>query len=325
MGRGSMTQADFSYSSALDGAGLAASVAIFADGTVQRQQMAQDMEAAGFRVSQSAELAELLSGEVTLLGDVVLMECLTVDAQVVAALARLDMRVVRSGAQLIVLTSMQALDSVFAAFEQSSPQILVDSTRADRVVAVGRIAGNADNRRVRDLSEQDRLALLRLSEQVDAIAQRLDGLESTPVHSASVFRLSDKGEEYHVEKAGNAAPRRVALPNPRVVRRVIQQRQARAKFFDAELFADPAWDMLLDLVAAKGEKAQVSVTSLCIAAGVPATTALRWIRQMTEAGLFERVEDEADRRRAFIALSDRASDAMARYFAEIEAPVAAAA
>jgi len=320
-----MTQADFSYSSALDGAGLAASVAIFADGTVQRQQMAQDMEAAGFRVSQSAELAELLSGEVTLLGDVVLMECLTVDAQVVAALARLDMRVVRSGAQLIVLTSMQALDSVFAAFEQSSPQILVDSTRADRVVAVGRIAGNADNRRVRDLSEQDRLALLRLSEQVDAIAQRLDGLESTPVHSASVFRLSDKGEEYHVEKAGNAAPRRVALPNPRVVRRVIQQRQARAKFFDAELFADPAWDMLLDLVAAKGEKAQVSVTSLCIAAGVPATTALRWIRQMTEAGLFERVEDEADRRRAFIALSDRASDAMARYFAEIEAPVAAAA
>jgi DNA-binding MarR family transcriptional regulator len=38
---------------------------------------------------------------------------------------------------------------------------------------------------------------------------------------------------------------------------------------------------------------------------------------MTEAGLFERVEDEADRRRAFIALSDAAADAMARYFAEL--------
>lgn len=320
-----MTQADFTYSCALDGAGLAASVAIFADGAVQRAQMAQDMESAGFRVSQSAELSELLSGEVTLLGDVVLIECCDVDAQVMAALARLDMRVARSGTQLIVLTSMRALDGVFAAFDQSAPQILVDSTRADQVVAVGRIAGHADNRRVRDLSEQDRLALLRLSEQVDAIAQRLDGLESTPVHSASVFRLSDKGEEYHVEQAPKPAPRRVALPNPRVVRRVIQQRQARAKFFDAELFADPAWDMLLDLTAAKGEKAQVSVTSLCIASGVPATTALRWIRQMTDAGLFERVEDEVDRRRAFIALTERASDAMARYFAEIEMPVAAAA
>ena len=60
----------------------------------------------------------------------------------------------------------------------------------------------------------------------------------------------------------------------------------------------------------------MSVTSLCIASGVPPTTALRWIGQMTEAGLFQRVEDEADRRRAFIALTDRAADSMARYFVE---------
>jgi hypothetical protein len=38
---------------------------------------------------------------------------------------------------------------------------------------------------------------------------------------------------------------------------------------------------------------------------VPPTTALRWIGQMTEAGLLERVEDETDRRRAFIALTDK--------------------
>jgi DNA-binding MarR family transcriptional regulator len=38
---------------------------------------------------------------------------------------------------------------------------------------------------------------------------------------------------------------------------------------------------------------------------------------MTEAGLLERVEDEIDRRRAFIALTDKAADAMARYFAEL--------
>ena len=75
--------------------------------------------------------------------------------------------------------------------------------------------------------------------------------------------------------------------------------------------------MLLDLTAARSEHARVSVTSLCIASGVPPTTALRWIGQMTDAGLFERVEDDTDRRRAFIALTDRAADAMARYFAEI--------
>ena len=81
--------------------------------------------------------------------------------------------------------------------------------------------------------------------------------------------------------------------------------------------------MLLDLTAARAEHQRVSVTSLCIASGVPPTTALRWIGQMTESGLFQRVEDDADRRRAFIALSDRSADAMARYFAAVGAGAAA--
>lgn len=38
---------------------------------------------------------------------------------------------------------------------------------------------------------------------------------------------------------------------------------------------------------------------------------------MVETGLLERIEDEVDRRRAFIALTDKAADAMARYFAEL--------
>ena len=104
--------------------------------------------------------------------------------------------------------------------------------------------------------------------------------------------------------------------DPRLVRQIIRQRQLRARFFDGDLFADPAWDMLLDLTAARAEHGRVSVTSLCIVSGVPPTTALRWIGQMTDAGLLERVEDETDRRRAFITLTDKAADAMARFFSE---------
>lgn len=99
------------------------------------------------------------------------------------------------------------------------------------------------------------------------------------------------------------------------MRRIIRQRQLRARFFDGELFADPAWDILLDLTAARVEHTRVSVTSLCIASGVPPTTALRWIAQMRETGLVERVEDESDKRRAFISLTDKAADGMARFFA----------
>jgi DNA-binding MarR family transcriptional regulator len=97
----------------------------------------------------------------------------------------------------------------------------------------------------------------------------------------------------------------------------MRQGQLRARFFDGVLFADPAWDMLLDLTAARVEHTRVSVTSLCIASGVPPTTALRWIGQMTRAGLLERVEDQSDRRRVFRALRAGAADAMARYFAEL--------
>jgi len=50
---------------------------------------------------------------------------------------------------------------------------------------------------------------------------------------------------------------------------------------------------------------------------VPPTTALRWIGQLTEAGLLQRVEDDTDRRGAFITLTDRAADAMARNFDEL--------
>ena len=46
---------------------------------------------------------------------------------------------------------------------------------------------------------------------------------------------------------------------------------------------------------------------------------------MTENGLFERVEDPSDKRRAFISLSAKSREAMSRYFALIEAPLAAAA
>ena len=99
--------------------------------------------------------------------------------------------------------------------------------------------------------------------------------------------------------------------------RLSRQRQLRARYFDPALFADPAWDILLDLTAARAEHARVSVSSLCIASGVPATTALRWIAQMVEAGLLDRQEDVTDRRRAFIVLSDAAADSMARYFAEL--------
>lgn len=328
-------QADFTYEQrghdiACDPAGLPVRVAIFADRPGMRTQITQDMEGAGFRAMDGGAITVLLEGPITLLGDVVMVDCPVVDGGILAALARLDMRAARAGAQLVVSTTMDALDDVFAALDQSQPQILVEPSRAERVVAVGRVLSGMSHGRLREMSDEDRLALLRLSQQVETIAKELDRI-SVQNESAGQ-RLSEFSQDWRgsdaqrpVIGASGQPLATLPLPDPRLVRAMIAQRQARAKFFDAELFSDPAWDMLLDLTAAHAEHQRVSVTSLCIAAGVPATTALRWIKQMVDTGVFERVADASDKRRAFIALSERSVDAMARYFAAIQVPMARAA
>jgi len=319
-----MPQADFAYAPANDAAGLALAVSVFADRAHLRDEVRDDALAAGLALRECGAVAALLDGEPRPLGEVVLLDCPAVDAAMLAALARLDMRAARSGAQLVISTTVAALDDVFACCDQSAPQILVDPTRAERVIALGRVLARVPNLRLRELAEDERLTLLRLTEQVGQIAQRLEklsGIQPAVLGDDKLFRFESPAPAYNGPEAGGGEPLahapRPALPEPRLVRRIIRQRQLRGRFFDSEMFADPAWDILLDLTAARAEHARVSVTSLCIASGVPPTTALRWIGQLTDAGLLERVEDDADRRRAFIALTDKAADAMARYFAAI--------
>ncbi|HSX56570.1 MAG TPA: winged helix DNA-binding protein [Sphingomonas sp.] len=103
------------------------------------------------------------------------------------------------------------------------------------------------------------------------------------------------------------------------VRALIRRRRLRERFFEEELFADPAWDMLLDLYAARLEGGRVCVSSLCYAAAVPSTTALRWIAQMTKAGLLAREADPHDRRRHYMLLTERAAASMNAYFLSLAA------
>ena len=103
------------------------------------------------------------------------------------------------------------------------------------------------------------------------------------------------------------------------VRRVIAARTARRRFFNNDLFADPAWDILLDLYALRCEQHRTSVSKLCIAAGVPATTALRWIDKLQKDGLIERTADPLDARRVWVMISDAGFEAMSDYLSELAA------
>jgi hypothetical protein len=111
--------------------------------------------------------------------------------------------------------------------------------------------------------------------------------------------------------------RRAAVPAvdaAEPVRSVIAARRRRARFFPSDMFADPAWDILLDLYLAEIEQRRTVVSSLCAAAYVPATTALRWITSLANRGMLTRRSDPLDRRRVFVELTPKASDCMRCYF-----------
>jgi DNA-binding transcriptional ArsR family regulator len=109
-----------------------------------------------------------------------------------------------------------------------------------------------------------------------------------------------------------------ALPEIAVddVRAILRLRRKRDALFGAGVFADPAWDMLLDLTAARLESVEIPVSSLCLAAAVPATTALRWMRTLFDLGLIERRADPDDKRRIHIVLTEPAYAAMRELLGE---------
>lgn len=90
-----------------------------------------------------------------------------------------------------------------------------------------------------------------------------------------------------------------------IARAEYASRRRRDKLFAADIFAEPAWDMLLDLYVQRFYARKVSINSLCIAAAVPPTTALRWIGKLEFSGLIDRRPSPNDARVVYVTLSAR--------------------
>jgi DNA-binding MarR family transcriptional regulator len=190
--------------------------------------------------------------------------------------------------------------------------LLCSPTNIDRAVA---LASGSDIAPGLNADNDDNDRLQKLADEVARIASTLAELAGSP--------LSSGGDAFSDGLIGyRAAPipisTRTVTVNGADVRKMIRMRRLRDRFLSADLFGEAAWDMLLDLMAARIEGTQVAVSSLCIAAAVPPTTALRAIRGMTERGLFLRVSDAHDKRRIFIQLSDATADAMRGYLSAVK-------
>jgi DNA-binding MarR family transcriptional regulator len=205
---------------------------------------------------------------------------------------------------VVVATRMPHIDEVLCGLSDKV-NVLVDADEVERVATFALACSEASNSRVFEMSSEASAARLRqLSEEVSRIASalaRLSTTSNTPPLSPATM-----------------APPQADLPTVSAegLRAIIKARRLRASYLPADLFADPAWDMLLDLLQAEIAQHRVPVSSLCIAAAVPATTALRWIKTMTDRGLLVRRDDPHDGRRVFIEMAPMTSAALRRYFQE---------
>lgn len=91
-------------------------------------------------------------------------------------------------------------------------------------------------------------------------------------------------------------------------------RRTRDKVFGADMFGEPAWDIMLDLFISECDGRRISVTSACIASCVPKATALRVIKQLEKTDMVIRQRDPDDARRSYVRLSQAALQTMTRIF-----------
>jgi DNA-binding MarR family transcriptional regulator len=89
-----------------------------------------------------------------------------------------------------------------------------------------------------------------------------------------------------------------------LARKFYQLRRRRSAYFDPTLFAEPAWDILLDLYVAESERRPVAVLTACLGAAAPQTTAIRWMRVLEMNGLIRRETDSNDARRIYVRLTE---------------------
>lgn len=143
-------------------------------------------------------------------------------------------------------------------------------------------------------------------------------MERLPIEAVGidVKRLAERLAEMLCEEQ---APAKIAYTNAKlagVAHAIYRARRRRDRFFDRELFAEPAWDMLLDLFVNQVRGLRISVTSLTLAAGVPSSTGLRFIRILVEHDLVERMRAPDDARLVLLNLTPKGFQLMRQYLCD---------
>jgi DNA-binding MarR family transcriptional regulator/DNA-binding NarL/FixJ family response regulator len=245
--------------------------------------------------------------------DVAIVDISATTETALALLATIDALADAGALIAIVIFARDCIDAVAARIGSTRVTLLCEPSPAERIAAIG-FAVEGGRSGVLETGNATAPGLQSLADEVARIARALAALaEDTPRASGIGDMLSDGLVGYRAEPPTPGSNSTAVGAGE--VRAMIKVRRLRERYLPPALFGEPAWDILLDLCAARIERTRVAVSSLCIAAAVPPTTALRTIRTMTEQGLLNRVADATDKRRVFIELAEPTAAAMQAYIA----------
>ena len=216
--------------------------------------------------------------------------------------------IVVTDVQMPGMTGLSLLDELASRFASQRPLVTLVITGFGSIdVAVAAMRNEAADFLTKPVSREDLAAALRRAMRKWL---RLCGERSLAALSASL-----RGP---AAEAGQPAAPAPLVPVDdaellKITRKLVRMREQRGQFLNPALFSDPMWDILLDLTSARLEDKTVPVSSVCQAAGVPMSTALRQIRSLVDMGLIRRWSDPLDRRRDLLAINDEAMAAMRQY------------
>lgn len=153
----------------------------------------------------------------------------------------------------------------------------------------------------------------RAEDQRRSAASRRAGLAVRPTVSAAANALASPTGDFGTEPHSGAA----RIVQARLVAQsALRLRRRRERVLGGQLFAEPAWDMLLDLYVRQSEDLRTTISGACIGAAAPATTALRYLAALEQRGLVERHASPGDGRVQLIRLGERAFEEMTTLLAD---------
>jgi DNA-binding MarR family transcriptional regulator len=121
---------------------------------------------------------------------------------------------------------------------------------------------------------------------------------------------------------GGESERRIRLLQStiEIARAILEDRERRARIFNAGMFGEPAWELLLHLYVTDQDGPRMTIGRLIESSDCPQTTALRWLHYLQDQGLIEKREHPGDARTAFVTLTNKAREALDLYLSESLTP-----